>query len=199
MGSGTSCPWTVPENDKTYQIHCEIHGMDLNLMEGNDFWIVDQNHFDEIEKMNDREASRDRFWPVRWDVPNQAFYGFWKCPRGRKTIKSFWNYKIRSGGGCDRKSIGCDGFGNGKFSPGPSPWPAPVGPDPNGLGKENGPFPFCRPVPVRPLTPSPGPPLDSPWITVGFLKSNGSKCDFDWSVGGLKISKLYLERVPRVV
>ena len=45
-------------------------------MEGNDFWIVDQNHFDEIEKMNDREASRDRFWPVRSDVPNQAFYGF---------------------------------------------------------------------------------------------------------------------------
>lgn len=50
--------------DRTYQIHYEIHGMDLNLMEGNDFWTVDQNHFDEISKMNDREASRDRFWIV---------------------------------------------------------------------------------------------------------------------------------------
>ena len=45
--------------------------MDQNSMVGNDFWIVDQNHFVEIEKMNDREASRDR--PVRSDDPNQAF------------------------------------------------------------------------------------------------------------------------------
>ena len=94
--------------------------MDQNLMEGNDFWIVYQNHFDEIEKMNDREASRDRFWPVRSDDPSQAFYGFRNCIV-IKTIKIFSKSKTRSGGGCDRKSIGCDGFGNGKFSPGPSP------------------------------------------------------------------------------
>ena len=50
-----------PNLIKTYQIHYEIHGMGLNLMEGNDFWTVDQNHFDEISKMNDREASQDRF------------------------------------------------------------------------------------------------------------------------------------------
>ena len=67
---GRTVRWTIfgPLHQvlgKTYRIHCEIHGMDQNSMVGNDFWIVDQNHFVEIEKMNDREASRDRFWPVR--------------------------------------------------------------------------------------------------------------------------------------
>ena len=56
--------------------------MDQNSMEENDFWIVDQNHFDEIEKMNDREASRDHFWPVRWDDPNQAFLRIIKLFQG---------------------------------------------------------------------------------------------------------------------
>ena len=110
----------------------------------------------------------------------------WKYWCRRNSTTKWLNFRIHSGGGCDLKSI--DGFGNGKFSPGPSPWP--VGPLPNGLGNENGP-PLVVPLgsPVRP----PPTPFDNPWITVGFLKSNGSKCDFDWSDGGLKIN-LYSEQ-----
>ena len=61
LSCGAPYTFTTKISMKTYQIHYEIHGMDQNLMEGNDFWTVDQNHFDEISKMNDREASQDRF------------------------------------------------------------------------------------------------------------------------------------------